>query len=177
MIVTAAQLHAIMIYAHRRVERYVDTLNLAMEEFTINTPTRASAFLAQVAHESGELRYVEEIASGEAYEGRLDLGNTEPGDGVRFKGRGFLQITGRSNYAACGAALELDLLTAPELLESPAGASRSAGWFWETHGCNELADTDDFRRITIRINGGLTHYDDGPGSRVAYWNEAKKQLT
>jgi putative chitinase len=170
------QLGAIMPHAGNRIFEFFGPLNDAMDEFEINTPQRQAAFLAQVAHESGELRYVEEIASGAAYEGRLDLGNSEPGDGVRFKGRGLIQITGRSNYASCGSALGLDLLAQPELLTTPANAARSAGWFWRARGCSELADADNFRRITLRINGGLTHYDDGPGSRVAYWNVAKEQL-
>lgn len=178
MSLTPEQLHHIMIYAHGRVEEYLPSLNAAMEEFEINTPAREAAFIAQVAHESGELRYVEEIASGEAYEGRVDLGNVYPGDGVKFKGRGFLQITGRDNYRACGEYLKLDLLEHPELLETPEGACRSAGWFWGIYkNLNPLADAGNFKSITIRINGGLTHYDDGPGSRVWYWDKARNQIT
>lgn len=153
-----------------RLTPIVEPLNAAMTEFEINTPRRTAAFLAQIAHESGSFIYVREIASGDAYEGRADLGNTEPGDGRRFRGRGWIQITGRSNYRDCGAALGVDLVGSPELLERYGLASRSAGWFWKTKGLNELADVEDFRKITLRINGGLTHY----GERVLMWARAKE---
>lgn len=158
--------------AAERLAQIVVPLNAAMTEFEINTPRRAAAFLAQIAHESGRFIYVREIASGEAYEGRADLGNTEPGDGRRFRGRGWIQITGRSNYRDCGAALGVDLVGSPELLERYGLASRSAGWFWFTRGLNELADVENFRKITLRINGGLTHY----GERVLLWARAKEML-
>ena len=165
-------LRQVMPHARSKANLYADALNEAMDVFNINTPQRQAAFLAQIAHESAEFRYVEEIASGAAYEGRADLGNTEPGDGVRFKGRGLIQITGRANYTSCGAALGLDLLANPELLESPQNACRSAAWFWMTHGLNELADADNFRKITLRINGGLNGYED----RLAYWERAKEAI-
>ncbi len=170
--ITALQLHQIMPHARSKVEMFLEPLNSAMDEFQIDTPQRQAAFLAQVAHESGELRYVEEIASGAAYEGRADLGNTEPGDGKRFKGRGLIQCTGRINYGACGIALGLDLVTSPELLELPENACRSAAWFWSEHHCNELADADNFRGITLKINGGL----NGQADRLAYWETAKEQI-
>lgn len=173
--ITIEQLRQAMPHARGKAVLYADALNDACEEFDIDTPQRQAAFLAQLAVESGELRYVCELASGEAYEGRADLGNIEPGDGVRFKGRGLIQITGRSNYASCGSALGLDLLADPELLESPANATRSAAWFWQSRGLNELADAENFRRITIKINGAIakhTHYED----RLAYWELAKGAL-
>lgn len=156
----------------RTLEPWVEHINAAMEEFDVTTAKRQAAFLAQIAHESGEFRYVRELASGEAYEGRSDLGNTQPGDGVRFRGRGLIQITGRANYAACAAALGLDLLDHPEQLESYQHAARSAGWFWKSRGLSELADRDDFRRITKLINGGFTHYAE----RTMYWERAKSAL-
>lgn len=156
----------------QRLEQFVETLNAAMEEFEITTPKRQAAFLAQIAHESGGFRYVREIASGDAYEGRADLGNTEPGDGRRFRGRGLIQITGRSNYRDCGSALGVDLVGSPELLEGHGLACRSAAWFWFTRGLNELADAENFRKITLRINGGLTHYSE----RVLLWARAKEIL-
>ena len=152
---------------------YVEPLNAAMSEFYISANVeRETHFLAQVAHESGGFRYVCELASGEDYEGRADLGNTEPGDGVRFRGRGLIQITGRANYRDCGNALGVDLLGQPELLERPVLAARSAGWFWISRNLNELADRGDVRAITKRINGGLNGYQD----RLAYLKAAQARL-
>lgn len=167
-----SDLLAIMPYAAKRVDAFLNPLNEAMEEFDINTPARQAAFIAQVGHESGQLRYVRELADGIGYEGRKDLGNIEPGDGPRFKGRGLIQITGRANYIACGKALALDLLTKPELLEEPVSACRSAAWFWKTHGLNELADGGDQVKITRRINGGI----NGLADRLALFQTAKKVL-
>lgn len=157
---TPGELLKIMPYAGKRADKFAPYLTDAMEEFDINTPARQAAFLAQVGHESGQLRYVREIASGAAYEGRKDLGNTEPGDGIRFKGRGLIQITGRANYVECGKALALDLLLHPELLEETQSACRSTAWFWKSRGLNELADKGDFLRITRRINGGINGLSD-----------------
>lgn len=171
---TRDELLKIMPYAAKRVDVFLAPLIAAMDEFEINTPARQAAFLAQVGHESGQLLYVKELASGEAYEGRKDLGNTRPGDGVRYKGRGLIQITGRANYAACGAALGLDLIAEPELLEQPGNACRSAGWFWKTHRLNELADEGmaSFGLITKRINGGLNGIND----RLALYRAANEVL-
>lgn len=156
-----------------RMALFLEALNDAMTEFGISENVqRETAFIAQLAHESGGFHYVKEIASGAAYEGRADLGNTETGDGVRFKGRGLIQITGRSNYGKCGEALGVDLLANPEQLEQPDLACRSAAWFWQARGLNELADKGNFMRITKRINGGTNGYAD----RVAYWERAKDVL-
>ena len=170
--ITGTQLQSIMPFAKARIPSFVAPLNAAMYEFHINSPLRQAAFIAQIAHESGELRYVEEIASGIAYEHRKDLGNTQPGDGMRYKGRGLIQITGRNNYAECGKALGCDLITNPELLETTDLACRSAAWFWASHGLNDLADKGDFERITKRINGGLNGYQE----RLAYHARAKMAL-
>ena len=170
----AAQLLQIMPYAgQRRVNTFIEPLMAAMAEFCINTPARQASFVAQIGHESGQLQYVRELASGDAYEGRRDLGNTAPGDGRRYKGRGLIQITGRANYAACGAALGLDLLAQPELLEQPANACRSAAWFWRTHGLNELADSGDQVKVTRRINGGT----NGLAERLALFSVARRVLS
>lgn len=166
------QLIKIMPFARKRAAVFVDPLNAAMAEFGITTPLRQASFLAQVGHETGQLQYLREIASGDAYEGRKDIGNTWPGDGRRYRGRGLIQITGRANYAACGAALGLDLVAQPELLELPVNACRSAGWFWMTHGLNEMADAGDQVRVTRRINGGT----NGLADRLALFEVAKRVL-
>ena len=169
---TGAILQSIMPYAKARIPSFIAPLNAAMQEYHINSPLRQAAFIAQIAHESGELRYVKEIASGAAYEGRKDLGNTQPGDGMRYKGRGLIQITGRNNYAECGKAMGVDLITNPELLETNGLACRSAAWFWASRGLNDLADKGDFERITKRINGGLNGYQE----RLVYHARAKTAL-
>jgi putative chitinase len=167
--------HVQAIMAHspvELVERYADLLPVQMELHAINTRLRCAHFLAQVAHESGGLRYTEELASGEAYEGRADLGNDQPGDGVRFKGRGLIQLTGRANYRAYGEARGRDFLEGdnPTLLASdPELAVDVAGWFWATRGLNEPADRDDLRLITRRINGGY----NGLADREAHLAQAK----
>ena len=157
-----------------RLQPFVVPLDEAMTEFCIDTPARQAAFLAQIAHESGCFYYTREIASGDAYEGRADLGNTEPGDGRKFRGRGLMQVTGRDAYGQCSMALYGDerLLDTPELLEQYDNACRSACWFWQSRDLNELADAGDFRRITLKINGGLTHY----GERQLLWERAKAAL-
>lgn len=163
--------------------RHLPHLNSAMREFSINTKTRAEQFIAQMSHESGGFRYMTELASGRAYEGRGDLGNTHMGDGMRFKGRSPVQITGRTNYTLCGAALGLDCVAVPELLEQPSQGWRAAGWFWAQGAClnlsraakahivarygdwenislNILADHMDFDGITLAINGGKNGYEE-----------------
>lgn len=167
-------LRAICKYTKASVlERYVEPLNAAMREYDIDAnPARETHFLAQVAHESGGFNYVRELATGDAYEGRQDLGNTEPGDGRRYKGRGLIQITGRANYKACGDALGMDLVGHPELLEEPTNAALSAAWFWDSRNLNELADRGDIRAITKKINGGLTGYQD----RLSYLALAQERL-
>ena len=145
------------------IEKYCSALSKKMRAYDINTPLRLSHFLAQVGHESGELRYCEELASGAAYEGRRDLGNTQPGDGSRFKGRGLIQLTGRTNYASYSKARGIDYTTdegARLPSTDPDTAVDVACWFWSTHNLNELADNDDLQTITKRINGGLNGIED-----------------
>ena len=153
------------------------------DRFSINNPSRILNFLAQVGHESGGLFYTEELASGSAYEGRKDLGNTQKGDGVRFKGRGLIQITGRANYKAVSLALGTDFITNPTFLGGKnvakcndvqlKNAVESAGWFWNSKNLNALADQIDitknidtgnnlvvFKKITKTINGGYNGLPD-----------------
>ncbi|WP_199290367.1 glycoside hydrolase family 19 protein [Leptolyngbya sp. FACHB-36] len=173
-LLTVGQLTAILPDADStRVAALTPHINRTCIEFDITTPLRQAHFLAQVAHESDRLHALEEYASGEDYEWRDDLGNTQPGDGVRFKGRGLIQITGRANYSQCGAALNVDLIAAPKRLADPDLACRSAGWFWDTRQLNPDADKDDVETVTKVINGGYNGLDD----RVQLLQAAKRILS
>lgn len=152
------------------VDRYYPALSAGMATNNINTPLRLAHFLAQVGHESGALRYSEEGASGEKYEGRKDLGNTQKGDGKLFKGRGLIQITGRANYKAYGDARGQDYVANPtRLATDPAIAVDSAFWYWNTKGLSTYADADNADAITYRINGGY----NGKPDRMAKLARAK----
>lgn len=176
MPITEQQLLQILPNAGRQAGVFVPVLNTAMNRYGIVGTPRVAAFIAQVGHESGQLRYVREIwgptAQQAGYEGRADLGNTVAGDGSKYRGRGLIQITGRANYAACGEALDLDLINQPELLEQPQYAAMSAAWFWSMKGLNTLADAGDLTKITRRINGGL----NGLADRQALYDKALKVL-
>jgi putative chitinase len=119
-------------------QKYIEWLNYFMPKYGIDSDKEVAAFIAQIGHESGQLRYVEELASGSAYEGRKDLGNTQAGDGVRFKGRGLIQITGRFNYTQLSKDLGEDFIKHPELLSTPKYAVQSACWFWNKNKLNDL---------------------------------------
>ncbi len=176
MPITSQQLLQILPNAGRQAGVFVPVLNTAMSKYGIVNRLRIAAFIAQVGHESGQLRYVREIwgptAQQSGYEGRADLGNTVPGDGSKYRGRGLIQITGRANYVACGEALGLDLVNQPTLLEQPQYATMSAAWFWSTRGLNILADEGEFVRITRRINGGV----NGQADRQVLYDKALKVL-
>jgi putative chitinase len=177
MAITVQQLLQILPNARSQAGVFVPVLNTAMVRYQIVGPKRIAAFIAQIGHESGQLLYVREIwgptAAQAKYEGRVDLGNTVAGDGSRYRGRGLIQITGRANYAACGEALGIDLITRPELLEQPQYACLSAAWFWATKGLNTFADAGDFDKITRRINGGL----NGLADRLNLWAKAQEVLS
>lgn len=159
--ITARSLIEIMPHVPRaRAKVYAKHLNKAMLEGNITTKRRAAFFLAQLAHESGDLNWMEEFASGAAYEGRRDLGNTHPGDGKRYKGRGPIQLTGRNNYIAAGKALKVDLVNHPTRAADPRYAFRIAVWFWTTRGLNAVADRGDFKAVTRIINGGYNGLAD-----------------
>jgi predicted chitinase len=167
------QLRRIYVHAPSNVLAwYYPFLTGAMREFSIIGPAREAAFLAQIGLESNELKWMEELASGDAYEGRRDLGNTQPGDGKRYKGRGPIQLTGRKNYELAGAALDVDLVSKPELAADPHVAFRVSCWFWHSHGLNALADAQHFDDITHRVNGGF----NGKAQRDHYYEVAKDVL-
>ena len=176
MPITAQQLLQILPNAGPVAGVFVPVLNAAMVRYQIVGPLRMAAFIAQIGHESGQLKYVKEIwgptPAQSRYEGRKDLGNTVAGDGFKYRGRGLIQITGRANYMACGEALGLDLIKQPELLEKPQHACMSAAWFWATKGLSTLADAGQFDKITRRINGG----QNGAADRQALYARALKVL-
>jgi predicted chitinase len=176
----------------RRAE-YLPFIQQAMQEFEITAYLREAAFLAQLAHESGELKFMEEIASGADYEGRANLGNTQKGDGKRYKGRGPIQLTGRANYRKFGGKLGLDLENNPTVAATKEVGFRIAGLYWKDRGLNELADKGSqivdvtrtrkngttfveqhpaFDAITFRINGGFNHKQE----RINYYERAKQVL-
>jgi putative chitinase len=157
-------LHVLMpLSSQEQADTFAAPLVACMNTNQINTALRQAHFLAQLGHESGSLRYTAELASGAAYEGRIDLGNAQPGDGPRFKGRGLIQITGRTNYTNYSNDRGQDYITGlnPNLLAAdPSIAADCSGWFWATRHLNELADHDDLLTITKRINGGTNGLDD-----------------
>jgi putative chitinase len=160
-------------------QKYEIALADAMREYQIDTKIRQAAFLGQIGHESMQLACVRELwgptESQVKYEGDALLGNSEPGDGKRYLGRGLIQITGRVNYRTCSTALFGDegvLLKHPERLEEPILAARSAGWFWRSRCLNDLADRDDYARITKRINGGMLGFKE----RLEFWKRARIAL-
>lgn len=138
----------------------VGYLNLYMPKYEINNYLRVCHFLAQAAHEAASFRTLEEYASGTAYEGRIDLGNVKKGDGVRYKGRGIFQLTGRANYRAIGQKIGMDLENNPELASSPEVSVLTALEYWKSRNLNPLADADNVEAITRKINGGLNGFDD-----------------
>jgi putative chitinase len=179
--ITDAQLKQVMPnLAQAKRQLYLPPLNAAMTANAIDVPLRVAAFVAQLAHESGEFRWMEEIwgptPAQQRYEPPGDLaaklGNTQAGDGKRFKGRGPIQITGRFNYAKFGGLLGLDLVGNPASAAAPEVAFATAGLFWRTNGLNELADGRQFVAITRRINGGT----NGLADRQMYYERAKAVL-
>jgi putative chitinase len=181
--------------------KWEQPLQAVFDKYGMNTPIRQASFIGQCQHESNNFRTLEEnlhySAAGlmrvwpsrfpspyvadqfannpekianKVYAGRM--GNTEEGDGWAYHGRGLIQLTGRDNYRNCGDALGLALITNPELLTMPKGAALSAGWFWNKHGLNELADAKDFETMTKRINGGTLGLED----RISKINQALEVL-
>jgi putative chitinase len=147
--------------ARSKIDLYFEPLKAAIIRYGITSPLQMAHFIAQLGHESMSFLYSEEIASGAAYEGRADLGNTQPGDGKRYKGRGLIQLTGRANYAAYSKAAGVDYVAKPEQLAKDAAvAADVSGWFWKDRGCDKLAAKDDVKAVTKRINGGYNGLDD-----------------
>ena len=170
-------------------DKWLDPLNATFDKYEINTPKRQAGFIGQCQHESGNFKTLEEnlhysaaslmrvwpsrfsdqatadqyannpekIAN-KVYAGRM--GNTEDGDGFKYRGRGVLQLTGKDSYIFCGQALKLDLMDNPDLLLEPMNAMLSAGWFWNKRGLNAAADVSGWEEVTRKINGGVLGLDD-----------------
>jgi putative chitinase len=134
-----------------------------LERNGINTPLRLAHFFAQIDHESGGFKYLTELGNKayfNKYEGRKDLGNTQAGDGYKFRGRGYIQITGRANYTEISKDLNIDFVNNPDLLSQEANAMLSAIWFWNKRKLNTFADRNDIITLTKRINGGSIGYNN-----------------
>lgn len=201
--ITKEQMHAALPEVKAAdLDKFYDALVSAMEEFEIDSPKRIAAFLAQVAHESGNFRAVKENLNYKAetlskvfpkyfrdhdpeeyahqpekianlvYGNRMGNGDEASGDGFRYCGRGLIQLTGKDNYSACGEELEVDLHENPTYLETPEGAARSAAWFWWSRDLNPLADDGDIKMITKKINGGFIGLED----REKHYNHALEVL-
>lgn len=198
--VTASELARVMQIQADIAEAWCCELNAAMRRYGIDAPARQAAFLAQIGHESGSLRYVienlnysaealrrvwpsrfdsvaavayerrPEAIANRVYADRMGNGPESSGDGWRYRGRGLIQITGKDNYRQCGLALGVDLLAQPELLQQNEYAALSAAWYWSSRQLNLLADTGAFDAITLRINGGT----NGKADRRARFERAKK---
>jgi len=166
-------LMAIMAFGNSSsVNIYLNLMITMFPKYNITTPLRSAHFLAQVGHESLSFVYTQELASGAAYEGRKDLGNIKKGDGMRFKGRGLMQLTGRDNYASYGKHIKIDLLKlGNELLvaTTPRYALDVSLWFWDSRKLNNHADKDNLKAITRRVNGGY----NGLADRANYLERAK----
>lgn len=204
-LISLAQLQQILPKAKdETLSHYCPAINRCLHKYKINTPLRIAHFIAQIAHESGCLRYVSEnlnyskealiqvfgkyfpndnLASQYArnpekianrvYANRMSNGNEASGDGWRYRGRGFIQLTGKSNYHAYKKDSGVDVVSTPdEVAQNPTVVVDAAGWYWNKNNLNRYADQDDIRNITRRINGGMNGLDD----RQQYLNQAKQVL-
>lgn len=150
----------------------VPLLNRTLEDAGATTPKRAAAMIAQLAHESAGFTRLVEASSGRQYEGRKILGNVEKGDGARFRGRGWAQLTGRYNYTEASKALGIDLVNNPELAADPVVSSKVAAWFWQDRNLNSYADDRNLSGQTYRLNGG----QNGMADRRAHYRRALRAL-
>ena len=182
---------------------WVDALNETFQRFNINTPRQRAAFIGQCGHECGNFRILEEnlnyraetlqklwpkrfdatkaqacarnpkLIANTVYSSRMGNRDEASGDGYRFRGRGCIQLTGSDNYFHAGKALGVDFWANPDLVATPKYAALSAGWFWSTHKCNELAESANWVGLTKRINGGTIGLDD----RIKHTNHALEVLS
>lgn len=181
-LITKEQLDQIMPIAARsgRTKTFLPYLLTYMNKYDITTPKRVAAFLAQIAHESGEMRFLSELWGPTQQQKKYEppgplanrLGNTEPGDGFRYRGRGLIQLTGRFNYSKYSEAVRKDYVSNPNLVAELPAAVEVATWFWKTNKLNDLADKNEIISITRKINGGT----NGLSSRREYYERALRVL-
>jgi putative chitinase len=184
------------------LSKYVEPLIKVFKTYEINTPLRQAHFLAQVGHESGGFNFTKEnlnysadallkvfpkyfnadsaasharnpqMIANRVYANRMGNGDVVSNDGYNYRGRGLIQLTGKTNYTAFSKSVGLDLTKVVPYLETPEGAAMSAGWFWDTNKLNAKADTDNIQSVTKTINGGTHGIDD----RMAILARAKTAL-
>jgi len=178
--ITAEKLHTLGIGAE-----WLDPINETITKFSIFTIKQQAAFIAQCSHECNHFKTLEENLNYRAetlqklfghkfkpeeiavyahnpekianriYANRMGNRDEASGDGYRFRGRGCIQLTGHDSYWHCGQAVGQDFVMNPQLVATPKWAAMSAGWFWNTHGCNQLSETGTPEQLCKRINGGL----------------------
>jgi putative chitinase len=196
--ISAEKLHTIGIGPE-----WVDPLNQTFAKFGIDDVNKQAAFLGQCAHECNHFKTLEENLNYRAetlqklfghkfnpgeievyahnpekianriYGNRMGNREESSGDGWRFHGRGCIQLTGHDNYWHFGQAINKDMVKEPQLVATPMYAALSAGWFWKTHGCNELAEAQNWEGLTKRINGGLFGLEE----RVRLIHQAVAELS
>ncbi|TRU28921.1 MAG: hypothetical protein EWV92_08520 [Microcystis aeruginosa Ma_MB_S_20031200_S102] len=157
------------VYGRKMSDKQFNDLNSCLQRFEINTVPRVRHFLSQTAHESGGLRWMEEIASGSAYEGRRDLGNTSPGDGRKYKGAGVIQLTGRHNYQKFADFIKDQNVMQGHSYVAQVYPFTSAGFWWKNNNMNALCDRGGtVKEVTKRVNGGY----NGLSDRQRYYDKA-----
>ena len=179
MTITKEQLKEIIAYrkySDEKIATLTDSLNQVFARYDIDSPLRICHFLAQVIHESGGFLYNKEIwgptKAQKRYEGRRDLGNDEAGDGYKYRGRGYIQLTVKFNYRVAGRDLGMDFVETPGLVAESPWNMLVAGWYWDTRVLNDYADKDSIEDVTVRVNGGYNGLKD----RQKWLDKCKKVL-
>ncbi|WP_240327241.1 glycoside hydrolase family 19 protein [Burkholderia sp. IDO3] len=187
MTVTPQTLSSALQIPLARATPWADPLSAAMALYAIDSPVRQAAFLAQCGHESGRLQWLREIwgptPAQRAYEPPAakakELGNAQAGDGLRYRGGGLLQITGRYNFRVMGQKIGIDLEGNPDLIAQPSVAAEASAQFWADNALSAFADAGDFLSISRAINLGNPRSvatPNGMSDRLALWNSCKAAL-
>jgi putative chitinase len=170
-----------------RASLWADPLSAAMTRFAIDTPARQAAFVAQCGHESGRFVWLRELwgptPAQRLYEPASvkakELGNTQPGDGFRYRGGGLIQVTGRYNFRVLGQKIGIDLEGNPDLIAQPGNACIASGQFWADHNLNAYADAGSFLTLSRAINLGnpsSSAMPNGMDDRTLLWTSCKAAL-